>query len=41
MVTVVGNGLGDPGSNPERGCLHFNTFRKGMNLTILSPVMGK
>ena len=23
MNIVVGSGLGSPGSNPERGCLHF------------------
>ena len=23
MGIVVGTGIGDPGSNPERGCFHF------------------
>ena len=38
---VFENGQGNPGSNPERHCLHFshsvNTIKKGMNPTILPP----
>ena len=33
MVTIIGNGLGDPISNPGQGCLHFtctNTLGKGI-----------
>ena len=43
MVTVVGNGLVDPSSNPGRGnsiSLSANTFGKGMNST-LPPAMNK
>ena len=41
MDIVVGNGYGDQSSNPRGGCLHFSYLEKGMNPTILLPVMGK
>ena len=41
MFTVVGNGHGDPSSNPVRILYSAYTFRKGMNLTILPSAIGK
>ena len=42
-VTVTGNEMGDPRSNPGRGCvsLHTNAFRKGMNPVLFFPAFGK
>ena len=43
MVRVVGNGLVEPSSNPERSYSSHsvNTLGKGMNPTTLPPAMGK
>ena len=43
MVTVIGNGQGGTSSNPGRVSISHstNTFRKGTNLIILPPAMGK
>ena len=33
--TAAGNGLCEPSSNPEDGCLHsMNALEKGMNLPL-------
>ena len=40
MVTIVGNGHGDPSSNPGQGCLHY-TDRKSANPPILPPALDK
>ena len=44
MVFFVGNGIGDSGSIPERGCRvsqNANTLRGCKNKTILSLAMGR
>ena len=42
MVTVVGNELGNPSSNPGQHCLHSaNTHGSGMNQNILPRFVGK
>ena len=41
MVNVVGSGTCNTSSNPERGCLHFDTIGKGMHPTIIFPSMDK
>ena len=44
MVIIIGNGIGDPGSNPRQSCLHFilyYTLEKGMNVCVFLPAMGK
>ena len=40
---VIGNGIGDPSSNPELDCIspHARVLRKGMNPSVILPVMGK
>ena len=43
MVAVVGNGHGDQGSNPGRGCLHFPLGYSGkcVKPSILPAAIGK
>ena len=42
IVIILGNGLGYQNSNEAVSISYsINTFGKGMNPTILSPVMGK
>ena len=37
MLIVIGNGLGNSGSNPRHSCLHnlVNVLGSGMNLSLL------
>ena len=42
-VIIEGNGYGSSSSNPERSVYishSTNTFRKGTNTTLLSPIYG-
>ena len=44
MGTIVGNGHGDPCSNPGKAVFNSksaNTFENGENPYILPPAMGK
>ena len=42
-VIILGNGIGDPSSNPGRDCVsfHANSNGKDMNPSVLLPAMGK
>ena len=42
-VIIVGNGIGNPGSNPKQNdvSLHANALGKGINLSVPSLTMGK
>ena len=41
MIIIVGNGIGNPSSNPVCILLSANTLEEGMHPTILLPAMGK
>ena len=38
MVSLVGNGYGDPSSNPGRGCLHFSFPITGCLVNVEFPL---
>ena len=44
MGVIIGNGIGDPSSNPDKAVyvsLCANALGKGMNPSVFLPAMGK